>query len=285
MTKEKSEAEARFLALKKVLEKKKWELEDREWEQRSMAKELAARNEVLDEREAALRKREAEVAEKEVELAAKLGVDVLMLEEEQETEIDESDFFEVDEQDEETDEESLPPMNNSIEHKLLNSPVDNKKEREKIGSGDESNNGKSRLPSNDDLPKTIVLSEVEEYNRPPTSGQFQIVTKARDPEFYYKVYKMLYNKRREVREFSPENIDALINSLNSQIKKISNDIRSLGIFSEDQMGEKVNEETFHRRVIQVVLFDIKTDLISGRITINELLPFEEVKKILERKFK
>ena len=256
MAKEKPKAEVKFLALKRVLEKKKWELDDREWEQKSMAKELAARNEVLDERETALRKREAEVTEKEVELAVKLGIDILMPEAEQEMEIDESDFLEEAEQ-EEKKESFLPEKNKS-----------------------------SELPLTDGLPKTIILDEEDDkHSRPPTSGQFQIATKARDPEFYYRVYKMLYNKRCEVKEFSPGNIDVLIDSLNLQVKKISDDIHSLGIFSEDQMGKKFNEETFHRRVVQVVLFDIKTDLISKRITIDRLLPFEEVEKILKAKFK
>ena len=40
MAKEKSDTKAKLLALKEVLEKKKWELDDREWEQKSMAKEL-----------------------------------------------------------------------------------------------------------------------------------------------------------------------------------------------------------------------------------------------------
>jgi len=261
MAKEKSDTKAKLLALKEVLEKKKWELDDREWEQKSMAKELAARNEVLNEREDALRKREVEVAEKEIELAAKLGIDILMPEVEKEIEIDESDFLEIAEQEEEIDKGSSLPKENELSDK------------------------ESKLPLTNGLPKISISEEDGERSRPPTSGQFEIVTKARDHEFYYRVYKMLYNKRCEVKEFSPEDIDILINSLNSQVKKISDTIHSLGILSEDQMGKAVNKKTFHRRVVLVVLSDIKTDLILGRITIDKLLPFEEVKAILEAKFK
>ncbi|MDD5043874.1 MAG: hypothetical protein PHD51_04450 [Patescibacteria group bacterium] len=146
--------------------------------------------------------------------------------------------------------------------------------------------GSQLPPSNpDSIPKTTVCENLKEV-KPSTSKQYMIAVKASEPEYFFKVYQWVWNKKEEMekenKRFYPIMIDDAISELQSKIDKTQGDIETLGIWTVEEKTEEVFKATFKMRAMQVALADIRSAFKNGTLPLDKKLSLKEVSAVVKK---